>query len=109
MAFVVAVIAGFVFLDGLARWLVIAAGLLVEVVEATAMLRYGRRRRSITGVEALPGRTGVALSACRPDGQVRLGGEIWAARSEEGCDPGDRVVVRAVDGLTLIVERPPAG
>jgi membrane protein implicated in regulation of membrane protease activity len=40
----------------------------------------------------------------RPDGQVRIDGEIWRARCERGCDAGATVVVRAVDGLTLEVE-----
>ena len=37
-------------------------------------------------------------------GQIRLQGEIWAARCEAGAVPGDRVRVTGRDGLTLIVE-----
>jgi membrane protein implicated in regulation of membrane protease activity len=47
----------------------------------------------------------VAVS-CRPEGQVRVHGELWRARCEEGADAGDEVVVeRLEDGLTLIVTR----
>ncbi len=36
--------------------------------------------------------------------QVRVAGELWAARSSAGADPGAEVVVRGVKGLTLLVE-----
>jgi membrane protein implicated in regulation of membrane protease activity len=45
------------------------------------------------------------VTRCAPLGQVRLQGELWRARCEEGADPGERVRVRALDGLTLVVER----
>jgi membrane protein implicated in regulation of membrane protease activity len=35
---------------------------------------------------------------------VRIRGELWKARCEGGCDPGTSVVVREIDGLTLVVE-----
>ena len=39
-----------------------------------------------------------------PEGQVRVAGELWQARCEAGAGAGDEVVVREVDGLTLVVE-----
>ena len=42
--------------------------------------------------------------ACRPEGQVRIAGEIWRARCAAGADVGDTVGVREVDGLMLVVE-----
>ena len=47
------------------------------------------------------------LTPCRPEGQVRLHGEIWTARCEEGAAPDDKVVVERVDGLTVTVRRTP--
>jgi len=41
---------------------------------------------------------------CHPSGQVRLAGEIWAARCDQGADPGDTVRVVGRDDLTLVVE-----
>jgi membrane protein implicated in regulation of membrane protease activity len=35
---------------------------------------------------------------------VRVSGEIWKARCKGGCDPGDAVVVRRIDGLVLEVD-----
>jgi membrane-bound serine protease (ClpP class) len=48
------------------------------------------------------------VAECRPAGQVRLDGEIWEARCDEGADRGDTVVVTGRDGLTLVVTPPPA-
>jgi membrane protein implicated in regulation of membrane protease activity len=63
-----------------------------------------RGERVQTGVVTIVGETGTVLSPCRPNGQVRLGGEIWEARCDAGADRGDTVVVVAVDRLTLVVE-----
>lgn len=111
MAFLISLIAGVVFLEGPLRWLVIAAGAAVEVGEATFLLRWSRRARPTVGVEALVGRRAVAATPCAPDGQVRIDGEIWAARCAEGCGTGEPVTVTGVEGLTLTVQpdRPPTG
>ena len=42
-------------------------------------------------------------AACRPEGQVRIKGELWQARCEAGADVGDTVRVERLDGLTLVV------
>jgi membrane protein implicated in regulation of membrane protease activity len=55
-------------------------------------------------VEAPAGDTGVAVGELWPTGQVRVNGEIWQARCEGGCDSGTAVVVRSVEGLTLVVD-----
>jgi membrane protein implicated in regulation of membrane protease activity len=83
---------------------VVVAGGTLDIVESVALLRWSRRRRAATGAEALIGATAVVLTPCRPVGQVRVAGERWAARSETGADPGDEVVVRGVDGLTLLLD-----
>ncbi len=107
MAFLVSLIVGLVFLDGASRWLVIIAGALVEVGEATFMLRWSRRARPAVGVDAFVGRRAVAATRCAPHGQVRIDGEIWAARCAQGCEAGEGVTVTGVEGLTLTVRRDP--
>jgi len=67
--------------------------------------RRVRLYRKEVGAETLIGRAATVVTTCHPDGQVRLGGETWHARCDQGADPGEEVVVRARDGLTLIVER----
>jgi membrane protein implicated in regulation of membrane protease activity len=78
----------------------VAAGGLIDVAESLALLRWSRRRRAVTGVEALIGQRAVVSTPT----QVRVAGELWEVRSERPLRPGDEVVVRAVDGLTLLVE-----
>ena len=103
MAFLVSVIVGLVAFDGAIRWIIIATGALVEVGEAALRMRWSRKRRPSVGVEAFVGRRAVAATPCGPHGQVRIDGEIWAARCLDGCRAGDEVTVTGVDGLTLVV------
>lgn len=86
-------------------WGIIAvfAGGIVDIAESLILLRWSRRRKSVTGAEALVGQKAVVVTPLRPTGQVRIAGELWAARSYSGAEPGNEVVVRAVDGLTLFV------
>jgi membrane protein implicated in regulation of membrane protease activity len=86
-------------------FVVVAVALVVDVLEVGVGLWYSKRRRATVGTDALVGLTGVAVGELLPEGQVKVNGEIWRARCETGCDAGDTVVVRAVKGLTLEVER----
>ena len=83
----------------------VAAAAVVEVAESWLWLRWSQRRRAAIGAEALIGETASVVRACRPVGQVRLHGERWQARCEEGADEGEDVRITSLDGLTLIVER----
>jgi membrane protein implicated in regulation of membrane protease activity len=89
-------------------WIVVIAAAVVDLVETGAFVWWSRRRRRLTapavGVEDLIGRQGVVATPLRPEGQVRVHGEIWEARSATPVERGARVVVRAVDGLVLDVE-----
>lgn len=65
-----------------------------------------------TGSEELIGEIAEARSDLDPEGQVWTAGTVWGARLANGAGEvrlGDRVVVDAVDGLTLVVrpEAPP--
>jgi membrane-bound serine protease (ClpP class) len=82
----------------------VLAGALVEVGESLFWLRWSRRRRAQVGAETLIGQSAAVVSPCRPLGRVRVHGELWAARCEQGADPGDRVRIVGRDSLTLIVE-----
>jgi len=59
-----------------------------------------------TGTEELIGSSAEARSTLDPDGQVWAQGTIWGARLANGGGPvraGDKVIIEAVEGLTLVV------
>jgi membrane-bound serine protease (ClpP class) len=78
----------------------VLAGGLLDIAESLVLLRWSRRRRAVTGAEALIGRTAVVATST----QVRVAGELWEARADGPLVRGEEVVVSAVDGLTLHVE-----
>lgn len=62
--------------------------------------------RPVLGMEALVGASGEAFTELAPDGLVRIGGELWRARSTGGfLQRGEEVVVTRTDGLRLFIER----
>jgi membrane-bound serine protease (ClpP class) len=86
---------------------VIAVAAVIEVAETFFWIWLSRRGRVKMGPETLLGMTAEVMAPCRPIGQVRVQGELWRARCEEGAETGERVLVRALEGLTLVVERAP--
>jgi len=96
-------------------WLQAIVGIGVSVsgivfVKPIAARHLRRLPRSVrTGVDALPGTTGVALTAINQDaGQMQLRGEVWSARLDpdvttEPVDVGVRVVVTRIDGAMALV------
>jgi membrane-bound ClpP family serine protease len=77
--------------------------LAIEIGEAAFWIRLSRRLRPTTGAEALVGAEGVAASDCRPEGTVRVAGELWGAVCPHGVSAGEPVVVESVSSLTLRV------
>jgi membrane protein implicated in regulation of membrane protease activity len=95
-------IAGLFVLPDPWRVIVVVVAALIEVFEVYFWIRFLRRYRVTTGVEAMIGERAEVIGP----GRVRLRGEIWSARGE--TPQGKTVRVTAVDGLTLEVE-PDAG
>ena len=106
MLLVLAILAAIFWLPAPWSYLAVAAAAVWEIAEVGFFIWYSKRRQATTGAEALPGSTGTVVEACRPLGQIRLEGELWRARCEEGADPGERVIVESLGpDLTLIVRR----
>jgi membrane protein implicated in regulation of membrane protease activity len=80
----------------------VVLGGLIDIGESIVLLRWSRRRRSVSGAEALIGQKAVVSTPT----QVRVAGELWEARSDEDLLPGEEVEVTGIDGLTLRVSRP---
>ena len=103
---IIGALLAYFFLEGAWRVVVIVALLLSDVVEIAIWLRW-RKRKAITGAEAMVGLGGVALTDLSPDGngQVKVQGQIWKAVADESLESGDAVEVKEVDGLRLRVAR----
>ena len=64
-----------------------------------------RLNKVVTGSEGMLGEVGVAQTLLAPAGKVFVHGETWNAKSAEPIEPGERIVVKRVEGLELEVER----
>ncbi|HXC62552.1 MAG TPA: nodulation protein NfeD [Nitrospiria bacterium] len=80
----------------------LTAGFFVLVV---GMAWRAHQKKPVTGVEALIGMAGIAKTEIDPRGSVLLQGELWEALSNEPIKKGEPVIVRGLDGLTLLVKR----
>ncbi len=90
-------------------WVVIIPSVLLTAaffLFAVGMGIRAQRRKPTTGVEGIIGETGQTTSPLNPEGNVRVHGEIWSARSEAGNIPkGASVTVVAVSNLKLTVRK----
>ena len=106
MLLLVAILAALFLLPSPWSYIAVIAAAVVESAELGLFVWYSKRRRATTGADAFPGARGVVVQACRPIGQIRVSGELWRARCEEGADPGEAVVVVSLGpDLTLFVHR----
>jgi membrane-bound serine protease (ClpP class) len=83
----------------------VVVAMVIEVAEVGFWIRFLRRYRVRTGIEALVGTSAEVIETCDPRGRVRFRGEIWHAHCSSRAEVGDRVVVNGVQGLTLDVDR----
>jgi membrane-bound serine protease (ClpP class) len=65
------------------------------------------RQKVVTGAEGLIQSAGVARTDLTPFGKVMVHGEIWDAKATATVRAGERVRVRQVEGLTLVVDLDP--
>jgi membrane protein implicated in regulation of membrane protease activity len=103
MALTIAILLALFVLPWPFNLLAVLGGLAIEAGELTWGLRLARRWRPQTGAEAMIGQVGEVVVPCHPTGQVRVGGELWGARCDEGADVGERVRIERLEGLTLVV------
>lgn len=76
------------------------AGVVVFFGAVTWLAMRAQLRKASTGSEGLVGQKGVVEGS----GQVRIVGELWKAKSAQPLEPGQEVLVTAVEGLLLSVE-----
>jgi len=87
--------------------IVVAAYLSFEIIEHLLLPLIGRviwkGKRHVTGPEGMIGKTGSVREWHGNGGKVDIQAEIWNAVCDVPLDPGDRVVVEEIKGLTLKV------
>ena len=83
----------------------IVAGTALFFLVAIGLALRARKRKVTTGGRGLMGEVGVARSALKPEGDVFIHGEIWSAEADQPIKKGEKVVVTAVEHLTLKVTK----
>jgi membrane-bound serine protease (ClpP class) len=101
--FLIAALVVLLILDSPWNLIVSGACLVAFAVEVGFWNSTVRGRRKRVGAEALIDAEGVVLTPCNPIGQVLVVGERWEATCAEGADPGEKVRVVGIEGLTLTV------
>jgi membrane protein implicated in regulation of membrane protease activity len=86
-------------------WIAVITAAVIDIAETAFFVWWSKQRRAAVGAETLVGRRAVVVRALAPRGQVKLDGETWEARSGAEIPPGEEVVVTAIEGLVLEVER----
>ena len=105
MLFVIALILAVFLVPSPWGLVLVGVAAVIEIGETFFWIWLSQRHRVKMGAETLIGAGAEVVTPCRPEGQVRIQGELWRARCEGGADPGDAVRVVERNGLTLRVER----
>jgi membrane protein implicated in regulation of membrane protease activity len=89
--------------------------LIVTLVICIAYLALGRRyvhrwtatRKEKTNIDVIIGKKGLVIVSLTPDtfGLVKVGNEEWRASAAESILKGEEIVVTAINGVTLNVEK----
>lgn len=72
------------------------------------LIKYFKSKKlEKTNVDAVVGSNAIVVESISPStaGKVKLSGEIWLAVSNENIEVGKNVIIKAVDGTKLIVEK----
>jgi membrane-bound serine protease (ClpP class) len=83
----------------------VVAGTALFFLVAIGLALRARKRKVTTGGRGLVGEIGVARTALKPEGDVFVHGEIWKAEADQPIKKGEKVVVTAVEHLTLKVAK----
>ncbi|HET6477856.1 MAG TPA: nodulation protein NfeD [Dehalococcoidales bacterium] len=89
-------------------WLIAAVTIVIAAVFAFVINRaiHAHRKQAATGREELIGKRAIVKVALDPEGTVFYKGELWSAISEkDSIEPGEEVIITAIDGLILHVAR----
>ena len=87
----------------------VAKGVVLGIVAVLSIIfvlvRRVLKKPTVVGKEVLIGKVGVATTNLSPKGFVKLRGERWTAVCRGRIRKGEKVVVKEVKGITLVVKR----
>jgi membrane protein implicated in regulation of membrane protease activity len=73
------------------------------------LMRRNKRYPVVTGREGMIGREAEVVSRSttgdKSEYTIHVEGELWTARSNEGVQPGEKVLITAIKGNTPIIKR----
>lgn len=104
-------------IGGLVTWtffswvLTLVITLVICIVYLVLGRRYVHRwtatRKEKTNIDVIIGKKGIVLQSISEKfgGRVKVGNEEWRARAEESIEQGEEIVVTAISGVTLNVEK----
>lgn len=104
MIIILAIVAAVFVVPDAWRLPVIGLAVVLEIAETLFWMRLSGRARARAGPETMIGELATVVTHCDPLGEVRIHGELWRARCRVPAQVGERVRVRELDGLTLVVE-----
>lgn len=109
-AFAAAVFAFFGFSTAVQVLVFAAVSALMLILTAPLSKRFRQSKKVSTNADRLIGQEGVVLRRVDPienKGQIKVMGQIWSAEGADGTelDIGEKVIVKAIEGVHVIVDR----
>ena len=88
--------------------MVVTGFILFEIIEHVVIpivfYFVKQKKKSVTGIDSLPGEVVDVRQWKGKEGQVVIKGELWKAVSEVPFKKGDKAIIQNVEGLTLKVK-----
>lgn len=80
--------------------------ILVTIIIFMAYIFIPQLKKPLTGTEGMIGKPGITTEELNPIGMVKIKGELWTAESIDGLiGGGEKIVVKEVNGLELLVKK----
>jgi membrane-bound serine protease (ClpP class) len=83
----------------------VAIGIFVVFSISMVLARRAMKKPVSVGKETIIGQIGFAATDIKPDGMVKVKGELWRATSTEHIEKGEEIVVKDLKGLVLVIEK----
>jgi len=83
---------------------VITAAALLLIMTMRIFLRV-RRQAPVSGIQMFVGQIGESIDNFSDSGMVKVDGELWQAVTDTPLQKGDKVKIKAVNGLELLVTK----